>query len=391
MFALPLVLAGIFALAFGSGSAEGISIRVLLFNEDQGLLSRLIEGAAGSSEADERLELVPVGREGYERIEDGEASALVHIPAGFTDDFLKGEPITLELVKNPAHQFLPQVVEEGMSIGAVVLSQASRVLGPELEQISGLVDSQDNPSDLQISALSVGINRKMNQLERYLFPPIIDFESVTLKAEDKEESPDVSILSYFLPGLSILGILFLAQGATRDILRERESGLLRHLLTAPVSVGDYLFGKCLSVFLVTSLGFGVLVAVGVAAGASWGSPPAVVALLLASSLASSGTLLLIMSLVRTERQGDAITTTVVIVWSILGGTFFPVSQFPSFLVPVAKSTLTYWANDGFLQLIVNQKSLADIVVNLAVLVVAGALFLVAGAWFLRRKIVAGVV
>ena len=69
-----------------------------------------------------------------------------------------------------------------------------------------------------------------------------------------------------------MGILFLAQSATRDILRDREQGLVRHLLTAPVSTADYVRGKGLSVLLVTTAGFAVLVAIGLAAGVRWGLP-----------------------------------------------------------------------------------------------------------------------
>ena len=48
---------------------------------------------------------------------------------------------------------------------------------------------------------------------------------------------------------------------------------------------------------------------------------AVAILAAATAVASSGTLLLIMSLVGTERQGDALTTIVIIGWSMLGGAF----------------------------------------------------------------------
>ncbi len=390
LFALPLTMAGIFALAFGGGASD-ISIRVLIHDQDQGLLSRLLNGATGNPDIDQRLELVPVGEEGYEMIERGEASALVSIPAGFSDDYLLGRPTTLTVIKNPAQRFLPQVIEEGVGAGAVVLSQASRVLAPEFAQLHGMMSSDAVPESALVAALSVNTTDKLRAIQRYALPPIVALESVTLSKEaEAEAAADFSILSYFLPGLSIMGILFLAQGATRDILRERETGLLRHLLTAPVTVPEYLVGKCLSVLLVTSLGFAVLVAMGVAAGATWGSPLAVAGLVLASSLAASGTLLLIMSLVGSERQGDAVTTVVIIVWSLLGGAFIPVSQMPDFLLPLSQTTLTYWATDGFLALIVDSAGLAEILPNLAVLSLVGSLFLGIGAAMLRRRISAGV-
>jgi ABC-2 type transport system permease protein len=389
LFAMPLVMAGIFSLVFGgNGGAEGISIRVLLFDQDQSLLSRLLAGAGGSSQADGRLDIVPVGAEGLEMMERGEASALVHLPEGFTADFLAGRQTTIEVIKNPAHRFLPQVVDEGVGILGVVLSQASVVFRSEFNQISQFRASNAFPEDAAVAAMSGDINGKLRELDHFLFPPVISLETTTSDAGDS--GAGFSILAIMLPGLSVMGILFLAQSATRDILRDRESGLLRHLLTSPVSVGDYILGKSLSVLLVTTVGFLILVLIGVAAGVHWGSPPAVAALLLATSVAASGTLLLIMSAVGSERQGDALTTIIIISWSLLGGGFVPVSQIPAFLRPISATTLVYWATDGFNALVINHAGVTDIALNLVVLTGFGFTFLMAGALLLQRRIGRGV-
>ena len=391
MFAIPLSMSAIFALIFGgSGGEPTVTIRVLVHDEDDSLLSRLLQGSGSDPRMDERLELVPVGEEGYRMMEEGEASALLHIPAGFTDDYLSGRPVELELVKNPSQRFLPSLVEEGVSVGAVVLSQASRVFRAELSKISDLRSSDEFPADSVIGGLSVGINQKLRGLETYLLPPIVDLETVTLSAEEEVDT-GLNILSYFLPGFSIFGILFFAQAATRDVLQERENGLLRHLLTAPVSVGEYLGGKCLSTFAVTVLGFSILVAVGIAAGVDWGPAPAVAALVVASSLAAAGAMLLIMSLVRGQRQGDALTTIVIIVWSMVGGAFVPIDQIPAFLLPLSKATPTYWAVDGFATLIRHGGAVTEILPNVVILGVSGVVMLIVGAFVLRRRIVSGAV
>lgn len=389
LFAMPLVMAGIFSLVFGgNGGAEGISIRVLLFDQDQSVLSQLLAGAGDSSQADGRLDIVPVGAEGLEMMERGEASALVHLPEGFTADFLAGRKTTIEVVKNPAHRFLPQVVNEGVGILGAVLSQASIVFRPELNQISEFSGSTNFPEDAAVAAMSGDINGKLRELDQFLFPPVISLETTT--SNTVESGAGFSILAIMLPGLSVMGILFLAQSATRDILRDRESGLLRHLLTSPVSVGDYILGKSLSVLLVTTAGFLILVLIGVAAGVHWGSPPAVAALLLATSIAASGTLLLIMSAVGSERQGDALTTIIIISWSLLGGGFVPVSQIPAFLRPISATTLVYWAADGFNALVIDHAGVTDIALNLVVLSGFGLAFLAAGALLLQRRIGRGV-
>jgi len=386
LFALPLVMAAIFALVFGGGGADEISIRVLLWDEDNSLLSMLVQGAAGSEESEQRLEIVPVGKEGLAMMDDGAASALVHIPVGFTRDFLAGEVTTVELVKNPSERYLPLVIEEGVGLGAAVLSTASTVFRSELETIGTLMGSRGFPSDAAVGGLGSDINSRLRGLEGFLFPPAITLESVDLAAPAEDEARPITVLSYFLPGLAVMGTLFLAQSATRDILRDREAGLLRHLLTAPVSPGEYLVGKCLSVLLITSVGFAVLILIGVAAGVTWGPPVAVGVLMLATAVACSGTLLLIMSLVGSERQGDALTTIVIIAWSMLGGAFVPLEQMPAFVRPLSASTLVFWSIDAFNTLIHHGGGLGDIVVNLAVLSATGLTFLIAGALVLGLRI-----
>ncbi len=392
LFAIPLVMSAIFALVFGGGGSDQISIKVLLFDEDDSLLSKLLEGAGGSSEMDQQFEIVPVGQEGYEMMERGEASALIHLPKNLTADYLAGKQVSIGVVKNPSERFLPMIVDEGVKIGAVGLSETSRVFRTELAQM-GVFTGQDGfPEDLAVATLSSGINSKLSGLQQFLFPPVVTLESVTLKPDGPEEdTQELSILAYFLPGFSVMGILFLAQSATRDILVDRESGLLRHLLTAPVTPVDYLMGKCLSVFAVTALGFAALILIGVAAGVQWGPALAVTGLVVGSALACGGLLLFIMSIVGSERQGDTLTTIVIIVSSMIGGAFIPISQMPDFIKPISATSVVYWATDGFTKLIVHGGGFTDIIPNLMVLTVAGMAFMAIGALVLRRKIERGVV
>lgn len=392
LFAIPLMLSGIFALVFGGGGTDQISIRVLLFDEDDSLLTKLLEGAGGSSEVDQKLEIVPVGVEGYEMMDRGEASALIHLPKDFTSDYLAGRPTTIEVVKNPSERFLPKVVDEGVGIGGVALSAASRVFRSELEQISGFVETDAFPEDLAVAAVSTGFNQKLKNLERFLLPPVVDLETLTVKEEAQDEdAPELNILAYFLPGFSVMGILFLAQSATRDILRDREQGLVRHLLTAPVSTADYVRGKSMSVLLVTVAGFTVLVGIGAGAGVRWGFAPAAAAMVVASAIMASGVLMLITSVVGSERQGDTLTTIVIMVFSMLGGAFVPISQMPAFVRPIAASTPVFWSVEGFSKLTIGGGGFAEVALHLAVLVGVGSLCMLVGSSLLRRRFERGVV
>jgi ABC-2 type transport system permease protein len=394
LFAIPLMMAAIFALVFGGhGDGGGITIRVLLWDEDDSLLGRLLQGAEDRPESEGRLEVVPVGPEGLEMMNRGDASALVHLPKGFTRAVIDGTPTAIEVVKNPAQRFLPLVVEEGVVLGATVLSAGSRALRPELDVISSFLDADGAPEDAAVGSLSASFNRRAKQFDMYVFPPVVTLEAVDVGAAEDEGTATklqgvTAVLSLVLPGFAILGVLFLAQSATRDMLHDRETGVVRQLLTAPVTPASYLVGKCLSVLVVSAAGLGLLVAAGVAAGVAWGPPLAVAAVVVAAAVAASGTLLLVMSVVGSERQGDALATIVIMSWCMLGGAFVPLSQMPAFLHPIARTTLVYWATSAFSSLIAGG-GIADILPNLAVLTGGGALGIAIGAAVMGRRLARG--
>lgn len=394
LFAVPLLLAAIMALAFGGGSGPSITMTVLVWDEDQTLLTGLLKGA---SDADPRLELRWVeGEEGHTAMEAGEASALLHIPAGFTADYLAGRPTVLELVQNPAERFLPRVAEEGAHLGTVMLDAISRVFRDQLDVMADLLGAEETPEPARVAALAAGVTATIDTLEPYLFPPLIELETVSLTrdAEDREAAGSgagFDVLDAVFPGLAVLGVLFLAQAATRDIIRERQSGLLRHLLTAPVSVADYLAGKCLSVVTVTLLGFSLLVAVGAAVGVAWGPPAIVAALVAVTALAAGGLLLVIASLGTSETAQDTVSTLVILIGSLIGGSLVPLSQIPAFMRPFSRLSLNYWTVDAFDALIRRGGGWTEVAPNLALLGVLGIGLLALGAALLGRRMSSGAV
>jgi ABC-2 type transport system permease protein len=111
----------------------------------------------------------------------------------------------------------------------------------------------------------------------------------------------------------------------------------------------------------------------------------------ASAVMASGILMLITSFVGSERQGDTLATIVIMVSSMLGGAFVPISQMPKFLLPVAASTPVYWSVEGFSKLTIGGGGFPDIAPNLAVLFGVGGLCIVIGSRLLQRKLERGVV
>ena len=112
--------------------------------------------------------------EGRKRMDAGQASAMVIIPERFTLDLLEAKPVTLSVVKNPAEQFLPDVVEEFMNTTAVMLSAMVQAFADEARGIRAMLDSPLGSFSWEALAPELGkAQKKMIAAEKYLNPLLI--------------------------------------------------------------------------------------------------------------------------------------------------------------------------------------------------------------------------
>ncbi len=387
LFSIPLMMAVFFGAVFGGEDGGAVKIHVLVWDEDAGLITRFLSGAANNPEMSQHLDLELVGPEGVDMMEKGEASALLHFPKNFTNDYLDGRPVTLEILKNPAETFLPVVAEEGAGIIAEFLSETSMIFRPELIQLRRMISSDRLPTSVDVSLMAGEAIEKLHSLDQWLFPPLISFEE---EKAPEEEVKAQSILAFFVPGLAMMGALFLAQNATRDILSDRESGRLKQLLTAPISSSEYIIAKNLSVVAISLVGFFIMIAFGAFAGVQWGPALPVAAIVLTASLVASGTMIFIMSLVRTRAQAETFSTVLIILWCLVGGAFFPLSAMPKFLLPISRFTPVYWAVDAFGKTMAAGQKISAILPNLGILLGLGILFFICGTVALRRRVLGGI-
>ena len=136
---LPVIFAGMIALAFGRGD-EVPKVALLVANEDGGLIGNAVASALASPRAARFFDVTTVTEtKGRELMEKGSASALLSIPAGFTRDVLDGKPVVLHLVRNPSQGILPEIAEQ--SAGALVdlLEGARRLLAEPLARLRPLL------------------------------------------------------------------------------------------------------------------------------------------------------------------------------------------------------------------------------------------------------------
>src|SRR5262245_9141667 len=107
--ALPLLLGGLLGFISDGGGGAPPRATVLVADEDGTFVSGLLSTALARAP----LDLTPVAlEEGRRRIDDGDATALLVVPAGFQQAVLDGvSTAELALVTNPSQQILPNIAE----------------------------------------------------------------------------------------------------------------------------------------------------------------------------------------------------------------------------------------------------------------------------------------
>ena len=336
---LPLLLAVLITLANGGGNSVPTA-RVLLVNEDDSDFGELIVGALTrggfSDEVLVDFEEVDLAT-GQERIADGDGSALLILPSGFGSALLEDRPVTVTLITNPAQNILPQIVVTGLEIVREGAFYAQRVLGEPLRTIAaGPGADRDFFDSATVAALAVQINDRVMASQRLLDPPIIelDLDGAADEATPTDEPDDLTfdLISFLMPGMLLMSLLFIAQGMSDDVWTEKENGTLRRAFWAPRSLTAFVAGKLLAALLIIAL----VAAAAVSGAALWIDielarlPLAIV--WCAFTGAGLFMLFLLLAMFATShRTANLVTMMLLFPMMMIGGSFFPLEVMPPYL------------------------------------------------------------
>ena len=179
---LPVVMTALIAAIFGgrSGSATVPTIHVAVLDEDRDLLGGALRFLSTRGRAAQELQLhfVDDREEGLRLLEQRKASALVVLPEKMTENLVSGRATTIELYENPAEQYLPKVVRQEVSLLADGLSGVAEVLQNTLRDIWDILHADGFPTDAAVVQASLQCVQKLRRFETYLFPPLIEPETV---------------------------------------------------------------------------------------------------------------------------------------------------------------------------------------------------------------------
>ncbi len=347
MTILPVVFATFFGMVVGAGGGdrpvEGRA-HLTVVDEDSSGLSRTFLGHLQS----ERLLLVQPGEEGSD-------IRTLRIPEGFERSVLAGERIAVRLEKSPGSS-----MEAGLLAEARVTAAVARLLAGLVRERVGAAAGIDPPDLIRVDSRYAGRARR---------PP--------------------SGFEQSIPGMAVMFVMLVALTyGSASVSAERESGLLRRLLTTPVGRTELVAAKIAGRFVVAVVQITVLVAVGLAAHVALGVPIGdrplllyAVLLVFAATVAPIGVAL--GALIRDPDRAAFAGVLATMVMAALGGCWWPIEVVSRPLQLLSFAFPTGWAMSALHDVVAFGHGAAAVVPEVAVLLAVGVAATVAGIRWLR--------
>lgn len=233
-------------------------------------------------------------------------------------------------------------------------AEKGRELSARLKQYFGSMKKQESEQQL------LGGNALM----------LIDEESAS---GDPDLRPDA--VQQNIPAWSLFGMFFIVVPLSGALLRERQEGTLRRLLTLPVPYWALLAGKTMAYVTICMVQFCLMLLVGKYILPLFGTPVfelgneifAVFLLAFCAALAATGYGLLIGTLARSFDQAAMFGAVSVVIAAALGGVMIPVYVMPKGMQLISQISPLAWGLDGFLELFVRGGNVQSIGFNLLAL------------------------
>jgi len=308
----PILLILIFGAIFsGVGDVEiPIVVQNLDVDDETGFTEGFIDNLSHVSALD--IKTLKKGEDVDEYMKDEDISGALIIPEGFGKN--------LRDYINPAYPFNESDLPFNLTF---------------------IADPTDQSSVSILRSIIVGIIYESNL-------QITGGEKVIGVEEESSLGEEFEYIDFFVPGIIGLTIMTsMVYGSIERNTKYRKDGILRKLLTMPVTRAEWILSKMLFMLVLSFISTFVILIVGVLA---WGLTVKIgiffFVLIISTSFLFSGMGMIIGRFVKEEETADMAGGAITFPMMFLAGTFFPLDQMPEFLQAVAQVLPLYYVNEG---------------------------------------------
>ena len=374
---IPMVMIIILGAVF-NWTGTSFTANLTLVDLDHGdMAKRLTQDVFASPQLKDLLIVTSVSTEAEARtlVQQGKTGAAVIIPAGFSNGVAAGTKVAITVLGNPETATQAGVIRNVVEsfTAEVQRRQLAASIAVQTLQQSGAIPQERMREAIGSVMDEVGTSQQTG--------------TVFVKTTTQEGLKVPRALDYYAVGMALLYLIFTANTGTEGMLEEKRQHTLSRVLATPTSRSQVLLGKLVGVFVIASLQFAMIIALTrLLYGVNWGaSVPAVIVMATASVLAGAGLSTLIAALARTPEQAGSIGPAVALVYSLLGGSMWPVYNMPAWMNSVSRLTFTRWSVEGFTSLMVNGGGVMSILRPVGVCLAMAAAFLLISVAVLNRN------
>jgi ABC-2 type transport system permease protein len=360
----PLALAVVFGILIGG--AEGARFTIGVVDDDRSPVSEALVDGLTDGEAEEgavSIQAMGSTTEARRLVDDGDLDAAIVVPGGFAAAATSGGTATLTVLRSPDRAVSGQVAE------AVATEIASGFRRADVAVRTVVTATGSPPGDALIAEATAA-------------PPAVTTTPARAGAHR------VSAGAFYGAAMSILFLFFTVGFAPRSLIDDRRNGTLARVLATPTRPSEAIAGKVISVGVLALGGFVTVWAVtSIGFGARWGPPVGVLIVMVAMVLAACGVSMFVAGLARTPNQVDSLTAMVTFALALLGGNFVGPDA-PETLERLALLTPNGWALRAFTDLSAGVSGWTGVLPAAGVLLLFAVGFGVAGAVRLHRGLFA---
>lgn len=246
-FLLPIALISLFAMAFGgTGKRESRATDLVVADEDHSAESKKIIDALDSLK---EFEVSVTSLDTAERlIKKGDENAVLVLHKGLGDSVKADARLPIELKYDAARE-----METGILQGALTGS-LMRIIGNK-SMIRQAIDNFDRQNPQLDSSVRVMIHQQIAGNFSRDGGTAQQFISSSPLVAETENSPG---LVQAVAGTAIMMLLFSVAAMGASLLDEKQEGTLKKLLYSPLHPNNILFGKMISVNIISVIQLAVL-------------------------------------------------------------------------------------------------------------------------------------
>jgi len=195
-----------------------------------------------------------------------------------------------------------------------------------------------------------------------------------------------NFIDFFLPGMIGFTIMQGAiYGSIERNTKYRKDGILRKLLTTPITRTEWILAKMLFMMFLAALTTALITIIGILVfGMTVNISAWVIIIIIATSFLFSGMGMLIGRFVKEEETADTAAGAISFPMMFLAGTFFPLEQMPGFLQTIAHVLPLYYVNEALRNSMIylNQN---ESLLNGAVVIIFAGVFFISGVLLTKWK------